>query len=53
MSSAAFIAARLGEAELVVPDQIVADVTLVKQETVLDADSAACLMTFDLLTVED
>lgn len=53
VTSAAFIAARLGEAELIVPGQIVADVALVRQETMLEAGHAACLMSFDLLTVED
>lgn len=53
VSSAAFIAGRLGEAELIVPGQIVADVNLVRQETVLDACGAACLMAFEVLTVEE
>ena len=52
-SAAAAIAARLAEAELLVPGAIVADVALVRQATALGVDGPTCRLAFDLLTVDD
>lgn len=53
VSAAAAIAARLAEAELLVPGAIVADVALVRQDTDLGPDGALCRLVFELLTVDD
>jgi len=53
VSAAAAIAARLAEAELLVPGAIVADVALVRQTTGLGPDGPTCTLAFELLTVDD
>jgi hypothetical protein len=51
--AAAGIAGRLGEAELLVPGAIVADVALVHQETSMGADGTTCRLRFELVTVDE